>query len=226
MQLLEAASVLVAMNGKESTTTPPESTKDSASEPDSSSPAASGYSERVDRQSSADTTPPPMLEEPSFDGLSYRDGNPSDFQRSYQSAGIESMPSGFRFGHFRQPSIERRPPSSGANRTSEDDHDLAAAVELLSCSFNSNNGSHGTVVISSDAPPVPPVPAQYLDQATSLSSAGFINSFPRRQPESFTRSEVPRGNGDVKMEDSDDEFDMHSRARSDEDDDGVFGRME
>ncbi|QPH01441.1 hypothetical protein C2857_005641 [Epichloe festucae Fl1] len=226
VQLLEAASVLVAMNGKESAATPPESTKDSASEPDSSSPAASGYSEQVGRQSSTDTTPPPLLEEPSFNELSYRDRNACGFSRSYQSAVSGSMPKGSGFGHFRQPSHERRPPSSGANRTGKDDRDLAAAVELLSCSFNSNNGSQGTVVVASDAPPVPPVPVQYLPQATSFSSAGFINSFPRRQPESFTRGEMRRGSDDVKMEDSDDDFDMQSRARSDEDDDGVFGRME
>ncbi|KAG5952068.1 hypothetical protein E4U53_001707 [Claviceps sorghi] len=227
VQLLEAASVLVAMNGKESTaTTPPESAKDSASEPDSSSPAASGYSELIDRQSSTDTTPPPMLEEPSFDGLSYRDGNHTDVFRRYQPTISESIPNGFGYGHFRQSSHEHRPRSSGANRTGEDDRALAAAVELLSCSFNSNNGSHGTAINHSGAPPVPPVPVQYLDQATSFSSAGFINSFPRRPPESFTRGEVPRGSRDVKMEDSDDDFDLHSRGRSDEDDDGVFGRME
>ncbi|KAG6033977.1 hypothetical protein E4U41_006730 [Claviceps citrina] len=226
VQLLEAASVLVAMNGKESTATPSESTKDSTSEPDSPSPAASGYSEQVEGQSSADTTPPPMLDESSFDELSYRDGNQSDFCRSYQSTAFGSMPTGFGLGHFRQPSHERRPPSSGANRTGEDDRVLAAAVELLSCSFNSNNGSQSTVVVGSDAPPMPLVPAQYLDQATSLSSTGFINSFPRRQPESFTRGEVPRRSHDVKMEDSDEESDAHSRARSDDEDDGVFGRME
>ncbi|OAQ70162.1 C2H2 finger domain-containing protein [Pochonia chlamydosporia 170] len=226
VQLLEAASVLVAMNDKESTATPPDSTKDSGSEPDSSSPAASGYSEQIERQSSADTTPPPMLEESGLSGLSYRDSNGAGFARSYQSAVSGSIPNGSMFGHFRQPSHERRPPSSGANRTGEDDRDLAAAVELLSCSFNSNNGSHGTITVPSDAPPVPPVPAQYLDQAPSFSSAGFINSFPSRQPESFTRGEIRRGSQDVKMEDSDDDFDMQSRARSDEDDDGVFGRME
>lgn len=218
--------MLVAMNGKENAATPPESTKDSASEPDSSSPAASGYSEQAERQSSADTTPPPMLEERGFGGTSYRDNNGNGFARSYQSAVSGSIPNGSAMGHFRQPSHERRPPSSGANRTGEDDRDLAAAVELLSCSFNSNNGSHNTLKVPSDAPPVPPVPAQYLEQATSISSAGFVNSFPRRQPESFTRGEIRRGSEDVKMEDSDDDFDMQSRARSEEDDDGVFGRME
>ncbi|KAL3964716.1 hypothetical protein ACCO45_001720 [Purpureocillium lilacinum] len=215
VQLLEAASVLVAMNGKESTTTPPDSAKDSASEPDSASPAASGYSEQPERQSSADTTPPPMTDGINF-ASSYRDT--SEFARSYQSGSLKpsfmsgSIPSGTGFGHSRQPSHERRPPSSGANRTGQEDRDLAAAVELLSCSFGSNNGSHGTVTLPADAPPC----------------LHFINSFPRRQPESFTRGELRRGSEDVKMEDSgdDDDFDMRSRARSDEDDDGVFGRME
>lgn len=84
------------------------------------------------------------------------------------------------------------------------------------------------MTLPADAPPVPPVPPRYLDQAASLSSAGFINSFPSRQPESFTRGELRRDSVDVKMEDSgdDDDFDMLSRGRSDEDDDGVFGRME
>jgi hypothetical protein len=135
------------------------------------------------------------------------------------------------FGHSRQYSGEHRPSSSGINTTGEEDRDLAAAVELLSCSFGSNSGSRGTVTLPADAPPVPPVPAQYLDHATPLVSASFINSFPSRQPESFTRGVFGR-EGDVKMDEQmdsgmeDDDSDRHSRARSDEDDDGVFGRME
>lgn len=241
VQLLEAASVLVAMNGdKEITTTPPDSAKDFPSEPESSSPAASGYSDPAERQSSADTTPPPQIEGVTFNGTSYRNkrlSSGSGFSRSYQSApsaasfGAASMPYGSGFGHRRQPSNDHRPTSSGRNNTGQDDRDLAAAVELLSCSFGSNNGSR-TVTLPADAPPVPPLPAQYLDQATPLSNAGFINSFPSRQPESFTRGENRRPSEDVKMEESgdsvmdDDDFDMRSRARSDEDDDGVFGRME
>lgn len=118
--------------------------------------------------------------------------------------------------------------SSGKNATGQDDRDLAAAVELLSCSFGSNGGTR-TVHLPADAPPVPPLPAQYLDQA--LTGTSFINSFPSRAPESFTRGTLHRD--DVKMEESggsvmddDDDDDMRSRARSDEDDDGVFGRME
>ncbi|CEJ91483.1 Putative Expressed protein [[Torrubiella] hemipterigena] len=233
VQLLEAASVLVAMNGpvKEAdAATPPESTKDSASEPDSASPAASGFSEHGDRQSSVETTPPPSHDGNLFNGLSYRE-KPQEqitFSRSYHptTTNNSSLLSGG------MPWTGDRRPSSGQNLTGKDDRDLAAAVELLSCSFNSNNGSQGTVIMHKDAPPVPAVPAQFLDQATSLSKS-FINSFPSRQPESFTRGELRRGSEDVKMEETnesmtdDDDVEARSRtARSDEDDDGVFGRME
>ncbi|KAK2050358.1 tat pathway signal sequence [Colletotrichum somersetense] len=246
VQLLEAASVLLTMNhGKEDggAATPPDSAKDFPSDQEeSASPTASGYSD--ERHSSADTTPPPQLEgfASSDRTFSKRFGSGGGFGRSYQSAPSTnplvtgSMPHGTGFSsHFRQPSLDQRPPSSGRNATGQEDRDLAAAVELLSCSFNSNSGR--TVQLPADAPPVPPLPAQYLDQAASFSSAGFsasfsagfLNSFPSRQPESFTRGEVR--NADVKMEESDsvmddDDFDSRSRSRSDEDDDGVFGRME
>ncbi|EGU85844.1 hypothetical protein FOQG_01035 [Fusarium oxysporum f. sp. raphani 54005] len=239
VQLLEAASVLVTMNGVEnSADTPPESTKDFQSEAGSSSPAASGYSDPAERQSSADTTPPPFAEGVNVDGTSYRNKRFSSnggYATSFQSAsaasfGAGSVPYGSGFGHYRQPSHDHRPGSSGRNATGEDDRDLAAAVELLSCSFGSNNGSRPAMV-PADAPPVPPLPAQYLDQAASL-SASFINSFPSRQPESFTRGEMRRPSDDVRMDGSgdsvmdDDDFEMRSRGRSEDDDDGVFGRME
>lgn len=247
VQLLEAASVLVAMNNTPkdepvpaivNVSTPPDSVRGFPSDNESASPTASGYSELNDRQSSADTTPPPQQEMfgqsiPGYHHLSKRYSS-GGFSRSYQSTPISgivgSAPNGpfGGFGHARQQSQDRRPPSSGMNATGQEDRDLAAAVELLSCSFGSNSGGR-TVTLPPDAPPVPPLPAQYLDQAASLSSAGFINSFPSRQPESFTRGELR--NVDVKMEDSadsdvpEDDEDMQSRARSDEDDDGVFGRM-
>ncbi|TLD23253.1 hypothetical protein PspLS_07295 [Pyricularia sp. CBS 133598] len=239
VQLLEAASVLVTMNNVPETTTPPEPVNEYASDRDSASPAASGYSELIDGRSSADTTPPPQLDG-SYNIISKRYSNGSGFSRSYQSAVsvaslASSAPNGHGFGHgghFRQLSQDQRPPSSGKNATGQEDQDLAAAVELLSCSFNSNNG-HRSVHLPPDAPPVPPLPAQYLDQAAG---AGFINSFPRHAPESFLRgsrleSEM-RHRGDVNMEESadstmdDDDDDSRYRARSDDDDDGVFGRME
>jgi hypothetical protein len=132
--------------------------------------------------------------------------------------------------------------SSGRNATGQDDRELAAAVELLSCSMGSNNGSR-TVHLPADAPPVPPVPQQYIDQSLTgssyltqaLTGTSFINSFPSRAPESFTRGERGRVMDDVKMDErggsndsvmDDDEEDRRSRARSDDDDDGVFGKME
>ncbi|KAK4186553.1 hypothetical protein QBC35DRAFT_267518 [Podospora australis] len=237
VQLLEAASVLVAMN-KDAPTTPPDSARDFNSEQGSASPAASGYSDQHDR-SSADTTPPPQLDAIAAANASFRNNfskrhsNGSGFSRSYQSAPFASaagsVPNGSGlFGHFRQLSQDHRPTSSGKNTTSQDDRELAAAVELLSCSFNSTGG-RGTVHLPSDAPPVPPLPAQYLDQAI-LSGTSFIGSFPSRAPESFTRGEIHH-RVDVKMEEADsimddDDDDTRSRARSDEDDDGVFGRMD
>ncbi|KAH6625001.1 hypothetical protein B0J18DRAFT_466173 [Chaetomium sp. MPI-SDFR-AT-0129] len=243
VQLLEAASVLVAMNNTPTdaapaTTTPPESARDFSSDRDSASPAASGYSDQQDA-GSADTTPPPQLDglhaaNASYRSLGKRYSSGNGLSRSYQTApyassAAGSVPSVSGFGHFRQLSQDQRPTSSGQNATSQDDRELAAAVELLSCSFNSNGGAR-TVHLPADAPPVPPLPAQYLDQGI-LSGTSFINSYPSRAPESFTRGEMRRV--DPKMEDNDDsvmdeddEDDMRSRARSDEDDDGVFGRME
>jgi hypothetical protein len=243
VQLLEAASVLLAMNTiPDGENTPPDSARDFNSDQDSASPAASGTSDIQDR-SSADTTPPPQLDglnttNASYRGFTKRHSNVNGFSRSYQSAPFASsvsgsIPNGSGFGHVRQLSQDYRPSSSGRNATGQDDdQELAAAVELLSCSFGST-GVPRTVHLPADAPPVPPLPAQYLDQAI-LSGTSFINSFPSGAPESYTRGEMRRNRDrdDVKMEESgesvmdDDDEDMRSRARSDEDDDGVFGRME
>ncbi|CAJ2510005.1 Uu.00g059050.m01.CDS01 [Anthostomella pinea] len=244
VQLLEAASVLVTMNihedGTQDSTTPPDSTKDFGSEGESASPAASGFSEYQGGRSSVDTTPPPQVEGFAVGAPAYRDApkrySGSSYSRSYQSAASgsffpTSVPSRPGLGHNRHSSSDRRPPSSGVNSSGQEDRDLAAAVELLSCSFGSNGGTRDSR-LPDDAPPVPPLPAQYLDQA-AFASTSFINSFPTRQmPESFTRGES-RHSEDVKMEDSDgsmvDEEEEFRRSRvrsSEEDDDMMFGRME
>ncbi|GAP86483.2 hypothetical protein SAMD00023353_1900930 [Rosellinia necatrix] len=239
VQLLEAASVLVAMNTKDSTT-PPDSAKDFVSETGSASPTASGYSEHHDGHSSADTTPPPQEVFAVSNTLSYRDtskrySNGSSYSRSYQSAVSGSffpgsLPHRSGFSHNRHGSSDRRPLSSGLNNTGQEDRDLAAAVELLSCSIGSNGGNRD-IRLPEDAPPVPPLPAQYLDQA-AFSSTSFINSYTTQMPESFTRGDNRRV-VDVKMEDSDgsmiDEEEEERRARarsSEEDDEMMFGRME
>lgn len=235
VQLLEAASVLVAMNGPtadDEVVTPPDSARDFASEPESASPAASGYSDQQDRQSSVDTTPPPFGEPLGFNSLAYRDkrlSGGSGFARSFQSPPLKPEQLSSSIPHAQWNNVRR--PSLGPAGTGKEDRDLAAAVELLSCSFGSSTG-RDLVGIPADAPPVPPVPEQYRDQARSFTATGFLNSFPSRQPESFTRGEFRRGSQDVKMEDSgesaadEDDLDARSRARSDEDDDFVFGRME
>ncbi|KAH7360572.1 hypothetical protein BKA65DRAFT_188652 [Rhexocercosporidium sp. MPI-PUGE-AT-0058] len=239
VQLLEAASVLVAMN--QDGTTPPDSAKDFQSDQDSASPAASGSSEQRDGTSSADTTPPPQADmfnaysTGSYTGRHKRYSSGHSFSRSYQSAPSAnhlhagSVPNASGFGHYRQPSQERRPLSSGISRNQEDDG-LAAAVELLSCSF----GSTGTprsipVTLPEDAPPVPHIPARYLSQ--NFSGSTLTPSHQPRQAESYTRHQIHR-DGDIKMEESeesvadDEEYDRRSRGRSDEDEEGVFGRME
>lgn len=230
VQLLEAATVLVKMTGEKSDgeATPPESTKDSPSDVESAaSPDLYAYSEQGDRQSSADTTPPPMAE-----GLGFRNQRHSsigNYSRSYQSAHSGgSFLQGNGFGHSRNPS-DPRPTSSGVNNTNQEDMDLAAGLANMSGSLGSNHGSG--VVVLNDVPPVPAVPAQYRSQQAGSFGGSYMNSFPRRQPESFTRG--ARSGEDVQMgghSDSvadEEDFDMQPRGvRSDEDDDGVFGMEE
>jgi hypothetical protein len=220
----------------------PDSAKDFQSDQDSASPAASGSSEPQDRASSADTTPPPQgdmfnaYSGGSYTGRHKRYSSGHGFSRSYQSAPSagnplcsDGAPKSSGFGHHHQPSHERRPMSSGINSNQEDDG-LAAAVELLSCSFGSATSRTIPVTLPEDAPPVPHIPAQYLSQ-NSFSATSLTPNHHPRQTESYTRHQV-HGDGDVKMEESeesvadDEEYDQPSRGRSDEDDDGVFGRME
>lgn len=118
---------------------------------------------------------------------------------------------------------EPSPPPGPSSMSGEADH-LAKAVAMLSCSYGSNAGSL-TSQLPLDIPPVPPVPVQFLSQ-TSLGHSPFLSSYPAQAPESFTRGESRfRRDSDVRMEDGDDE-DRRSRARSDEEDYGVFGQME
>ncbi|KAL2889125.1 c2h2 finger domain-containing [Ceratocystis lukuohia] len=255
VQLLEAASVLVAMNHNDpKSDSMSESLSDSTSgfhsESDSVSTADSVLN-RHERTSSTETTPPPM------EGLGLKLNSHQFSAKRYSTGGISkayklgnhkpstsilqgiasSGPNGSSSSHGRKRSEDIRPTSSGRSSTGKVDRELAAAVELLSCSFTSNNAkSPSTTTL---APPVPALPIQYLEQSTSFASSGFLSSFPSRQPESFTRGEsFIRGSkslrsDDVDMNDSSNEsvlgdFDDDDvrRARNDEDDDGVFGHME
>jgi len=227
VQLLEAASVLVAMNVD---STPPPSAKDfhSDQEESSASPAASGYSDpRDSRQSSADTTPPPQTEQhDEVNGYSV-DG----FSLSYQSA----------------PSMERSllSPSLTAISTGnkEEDEGLSNAIELLSCSFNTPQTRVTTIPLA--IPPVPALPPQFASYANQTSSRVLAPIDPLQCATSYAQSDrfhiyaasdryhsFGDRQSDVKMEDGDesnvddDDYERRSRGRSDEDDEGVFGRME
>ena len=119
--------------------------------------------------------------------------------------------------------------SSGISQNGGDEG-LAAAVELLSCSFGSAGQTKVVpVTLPEDAPPVPHIPLQYLNQ-NSYAASELATSHQPRQTESYTRHQVHAI--DAKMDDrdssvADDEFsEQRSREPSDEDDDGVFGRME
>ncbi|QSZ30575.1 hypothetical protein DSL72_000131 [Monilinia vaccinii-corymbosi] len=241
VQLLEAAAVLVNMNQDAVANTPPDSAKDFQSDDqDSASPAASGSDDHeIDRASSADTTPPPSNMRHPYAGGSYNKprrylADIEYFKQSNMAFYPGSAPAGF--GHARHQSHERRPPSSGMNGN-EEEEGLTAAIELLSCGFASPGTPRSGLLLPHAAPPVPEIPAEYLnDMATS-----FTPSLPPRQRESFARESFTRGSydphqihgdGDVQMEDGDDsvgdedDYDRLSRGRSDEEDDGVFGRME
>ncbi|KAI9717741.1 MAG: hypothetical protein M1812_004470 [Candelaria pacifica] len=249
VQLLEAASVLVAMN--QEPTEPVEPSKvDSGNS--SASPAASGYSELQD-MSSADTTPPPQMDEadlathlaqgPRHGRTKRYSSNSSGYSRSYQSAPsgsgfAGSAPNGSAgFSHYHQARSEGRPSTSGVDdagrdTADEDEASLAAAVELLSCSFGTPRS--GPVMLSPDVPPVPPLPARFLEQNQgNLGTSAATPTARHTEGLGSKYSHHLSNDDDVKMESegsmADDDEHMHrsTRDRNDDyDDEGVFGRME
>ncbi len=247
VQLLEAASVLVGMNQDSSTS--PESVKTNDSDQSSDSPAASGTSEPLDDEysSSAETTPPPTSERAYsshaiITGRFKRDSSSSSaFSRSYQSAPSSSLPGappsvGTSYGSYYHPGIPRYPSASGFAHFNnpaldEDEAELARAVESL-CSFGTPRTA--PVHLPADIPPVPPLPARFAGQNVNRISVNMAGSNlqpnrhmppPSRQPLLYD-SDVKMG--DVTSDDDDEDYDERSisHGRSDEDDDGVFGRME
>lgn len=238
VQLLEAASVLVAMNQEGGE-------KEPTSDRSSVSPPASGSSDmQEDGLSSTETTPPPQMDDhalgscPHSSFVAQRSSNrysttSSAYSQSYQSA-VFSDNGHSSSGHYRQWSnvSDGRPTTSGTSvagsyRTEDDQADLAAAVGLLSCSYGTPKT--GPVTLPPDVPPVPPLPAKFLgfSNPDSLSGTATISA----QQSSLRDSGYPprRENKDVDMEEdglADDDRTRHQRGRSDEDDEGIFGRME
>ncbi|KAF2463298.1 uncharacterized protein BDR25DRAFT_246127 [Lindgomyces ingoldianus] len=235
VQLLEAASVLVAMNQE----------GESARDSDSASPPASGSSDVRDELSSTDTTPPPQIDDHAVGSFPrshfghrsskrYSTNSSSAYSQSYQSAVFSDNGHG---GHYRQWSnVSDRPTTSGTSVAgSYHDHDdendqadLAAAVGLLSCSYGTPKT--GPIALPPDVPPVPPLPAKFLgfNNPHSISGSTTVTA----HQSSLRRYQYPESK-DVDMDeesfaDDDDFRHPHSRShgRIDEDDDAFFGRME
>ena len=243
VQLLEAASVLVGMN--QDGTAPSDTTKFAESDHSSASPDASASSELHDDYiSSAETTPPPTSEQGYFkDSFSTvrakrHSGNSSSFSRSYQSAPSSSFLAGsvpsssYGQHHHNQ---QRRPSTSGVSShlaVDDDEAGLVAAVESL-CSF----GTPRTVPVHlpPNVPPVPPLPAQYAAHNANRLSANAVTPTAHdfglppmsTQPLSNERGSGSGASQKLYVDDGED-LDQHLviHGRSDDEEEGVFGRME
>ena len=201
----------------------------------SASPAASGSSGLRDDEgySSAETTPPPMNDHYGMpDGVNNNrsnrySGNSSSFSRSYQSAPSSSLP-GSGFAGISSFGAQRRPSSSGLGHGADDEDEagLVAAVQSL-CSFGTPRT--GAVLLPADVPPVPPLPARFVEQ-------GYRPSSHKDEAElSRQATIVPEGRSrDVEMSNSLESRDYRNDRRyraspydeAEDYDDGVFGGME
>ncbi|TKX27603.1 hypothetical protein C1H76_0027 [Elsinoe australis] len=201
VQLLEAASVLVAMNQDG-----PEGTKSSDSEQSYTSPAASGSSDREDSVSSIETSPPPQGGDYPY-GHHKRVSNASSaYSRSYQS--VFSSTDAVHQHRRQWSTASGRPGTAQTNLAEsypgEEQADLAAAVGLLSCSYGTPQT--GPTAMPADIPPVPPLPQKYQS---------FSNNTYQREVEM----------GDASS--SEDESTTSKRGNSrQEDDEGIFGNMD
>ncbi|KAJ5289961.1 DNA excision repair protein ERCC-6-like 2, partial [Penicillium atrosanguineum] len=254
VQLLEAASVLVNMNIDEE----PEESPEADSEISSGSPGA--LSEVRDGISSAETTPPPLDEEEDDDfemsGMPANwtkrpsISNASAFSRSYQSIPSSSYNESAplhspAFSHFRKSSVDTRPSTADTRLHEDDEADLAAAIGL--CNFGTPRTN--PVANTPDVPPVPPLPARYLDssshQSPGLAQPSAMSEALRRESnaslflsaslnpsQSYKVSDLrgARGGEDTAQatrQRRNADVDFGSRTSpTDDDDDGVFGRME
>lgn len=253
VQLLEAASVLVTMNHND----PAEDSAELESVVSSSGSPGDAHSELRDGLSSAETTPPPMDEEEDDDfemsGMPTQwtkrpsVNNVSALSRSYQSIPSSSYNDSVplhspNFSHIRNSSIDNRPSTAKTRLHEDDEADLAAAIGL--CSFGTPRT--GPVSMTLDVPPVPALPARYLDSSPqSVQSRPNMEAARRDSeanifsPRSFNPSlsykvsderEVRTGSGTEAQEsrqrrNADVDF-GHRPAPMDDDDDGVFGLME
>lgn len=242
VQLLEAASVLVAMN-KES--------DGGDSDHSSASPAASGSSDLRDGLSSTETTPPPQLDDHAVGSFRSQyaarsvkrySATSSAYGQSYQSTIFSDNGNNMHninAGHLRHWSnVSDHPTTSGTSLAgsyhddgSNDPSDLAAAVGLLSCSYGTP--TTGPVALPPDVPPVPPLPAKFLSFSARTLSGNTIVTPQQSSIRNSYRYHGETKDNDVDMDDyhfADEEdyrqSNSRSRGRADEDDDAFFGRME
>lgn len=174
--------MLVNMNEEPETETTQDGLPAVESDRSSASPTASGSMEFRNGVSSTETTPPPTGDEGTsipYPGHAQHSKNFSINSNSAFSRSFQSVPSSSVNGsapslspamsHFRQSSIDQGSSNADLGGLDDDEAGLAAAVEL--CNFGTPRT--GPVPMSSDVPPVPPLPARFLGQ--SLSSNSNIN---------------------------------------------------
>ncbi|KAJ5137494.1 hypothetical protein N7526_003727 [Penicillium atrosanguineum] len=221
VQLLEAASVLVNMNIDEE----PEESPEADSEISSGSPGA--LSEVRDGISSAETTPPPLDEEEDDDfemsGMPANwtkrpsISNASAFSRSYQSIPSSSYNESAplhspAFSHFRKSSVDTRPSTADTRLHEDDEADLAAAIGL--CNFGLAQPSAMSEALRRESNA-----SLFLSASLNPSQSYKVSDLRgARGGEDTAQATRQRRNADV---------DFGSRTSpTDDDDDGVFGRME
>lgn len=203
-----------------------------ASDSDVSSPEASGSDLQSDAVSSKDGSPPPFDDHIGGIAAEHKrfSGNSSTYSHSYQSSVFSDSR---RFNvHSRQRSADNRPTTAGTSATSYTDDDredtMSAAFHLLNCSYGSTPRTGP--MVDQDIPPVPPLPAKYLGRSIDHLSGSTITGVPH------ANSSYVRGSrlDDVEMVEEEDEYEIEepehesqrASGRSDDEEEGMFGRME
>jgi hypothetical protein len=232
VQLLEAASILVSMFPEDQVE---EDSIQDGSDLSSASPAASAFS---DTASTTNTTPPPQTEQTDIFVTSGRRGSRNSAlgfgnkQTSMSQAIAASAPSASSgFAHFAQ-----TPPRPFAVHNDEETS-LAAAVELLSCSFGTPKT--GPLSHHDEIPPVPPLPERFLKEDLGSTSMSGSTATPTAYGSYALRTSLPNhkeeeeeGEQDMDMDDKDKDNvterseEPHHHIHSIEEEEGVFGKME
>ncbi|KAL4780780.1 hypothetical protein BJX76DRAFT_35737 [Aspergillus varians] len=252
VQLLEAASVLVNLNIDDPTAENPDAESETSSaSPDASSELRDGFSsvETTPPPMDEDNSDDDMSIEPEKPFSLNNAG--AQYSHSFQSIPSSSFTGSApwaspAFSHFRHSSIDTRPSTAEAKLADDDEADLAAAIGL--CNFGTPR--MGPTSVSPGIPPVPPLPSRFLDQVNS-SENGSLG----RSGTSITDTTLPNSHQDVflslsynpsmsyKVSDEREvrlgnterssrqtrnaDVDFGSRpTQVDDDDGGVFGRME